>query len=511
MELQMMIAGGFLGIGFLILSFKENKKMLLLADFLAALFMVLLFLATGEKDGIEIAGLAVLSLSLMFLSSKIKLFQSSRFAKLIMVVPSLLFYFFGGSFNYGDYPVEHNSLNFHLLLAYGILVPLVMDLKTALFSSVIGVKDDSLKLPLRLFIIGFAAFFGTFLLSWAGLFLIGLGLAIYSLFSQGKGRELMYALFAVLLSGFFIDFGGLEIVDLSMGKVIEGLFFGVFAVTFVGAVNEATKMRVLWTVLSLLLSMFIISGVVLLGTQKSDLGGMDAYIGVLIGASIAFVISGNRSLSGVFFGFLTFLGLWLFPYMKIPVEQSGQLSSGDSGVTKTETITPEVIETIKADSLTGLYEVSKDGFKFDFELGPKGGRTKGAFKDITGEVRIADQIQNSSFNIEMPITGLTTFNSFRDESLMEAEYFNAANFSSVQFKSNKMDQKNDGYLLKGKFTMLGVTKDQEVFVRFVKEENGRTILHGEGSVDRTLYGMRPDPKEGNVVDFKFKLDLHKKN
>ena len=506
-----MIAGGVLGIGFLILSFTENKKMLLLADFLSTLFIVLLFLTTGEIVENEIAGIATLSLSLMFLSSKIKLFQSSRFAKLILVVPSLLFYFFGESFNYGDYPVEHNSLNFHLLLAFGILVPLVMELKSALFSSVVGVKEDSFKLPFRLFTVGFAAFFGTFLLSWAGVFLIGLGLAAYTLFSGGKGRELMYALFAHTLSGFFIDFSGLEIVDLSMGKVIEGLFFGVFAVTFVGAVNGATKMRMLWTFLSLFLSLFIISGLVLLGTQKSDLGGMDAFIGVLIGASIAFVISGNKSLTGVFFGLLTFLGLLLFANMKVPVNDSVELSTKGSGDVKSESIAQEMFETVKADSLTGLYEVSKDGFKFEFELGPKGGRTKGEFKDITGEIRISQQVETSSFSVEMPITSLTTFNSFRDESLMEAEYFNAVKYSSVQFKSNKMEQKNDGYLLKGKFTMLGVAKEQEVFVRFVKEESGKTVLHGEGSVDRTLYGMRPDPKEGNVVDFKFKLDLSKKN
>jgi polyisoprenoid-binding protein YceI len=73
-----------------------------------------------------------------------------------------------------------------------------------------------------------------------------------------------------------------------------------------------------------------------------------------------------------------------------------------------------------------------------------------------------------------------------------------------------MDERNDYYVLSGNFEMLGNKKELEVEIKYIgKNENGTPVLIGKSSLDRTLFGMQPDPKEGNVVDFQFKIELLK--
>jgi polyisoprenoid-binding protein YceI len=61
--------------------------------------------------------------------------------------------------------------------------------------------------------------------------------------------------------------------------------------------------------------------------------------------------------------------------------------------------------------------------------------------------------------------------------------------------------------------MLGVSKDLPIQLKYIGmvESNGKMVpvLIGKSAIDRTLFGMKPDSKEGNVVAFEFKVDLIK--
>jgi polyisoprenoid-binding protein YceI len=59
--------------------------------------------------------------------------------------------------------------------------------------------------------------------------------------------------------------------------------------------------------------------------------------------------------------------------------------------------------------------------------------------------------------------------------------------------------------------MLGVSKEVKVQLKYVgnNETTSQPILVGKSSIDRTQFGMKPDSKEGNVVDFEFKIELVK--
>ena len=80
----------------------------------------------------------------------------------------------------------------------------------------------------------------------------------------------------------------------------------------------------------------------------------------------------------------------------------------------------------------------------------------------------------------------------------------------MRFKGAQMTatEKENEFELTGSFEMLGVKKDQKVRVHRI-EEDGKIVLVGSGEVDRRDFGMADDPREGNIVEFDFKVELKK--
>src|SRR5574343_1813523 len=90
-------------------------------------------------------------------------------------------------------------------------------------------------------------------------------------------------------------------------------------------------------------------------------------------------------------------------------------------------------------TIKGNYKLDEKTVQLNFQLGPKGGVTKGAFKTFTGNVSIASTLENSKFEINLPVNQLSTFNSMRDESLMAKEYFDVEKFPNMTFVSKKLE------------------------------------------------------------------------
>ena len=162
----------------------------------------------------------------------------------------------------------------------------------------------------------------------------------------------------------------------------------------------------------------------------------------------------------------------------------------------------------KLNEVIGNYKIDETTSELTFQLGPKGGITKGAIKQFSGRIKLGSGLKKVQFNVVLPVSKLTTFNAYRDESLMEDSYFNVAKFPKMSYVANEMIEKDDYYIITGNFEMLGKKQRVDVRIKYVgKNEKGTPIIIGKSSLDRTLFGMQPDPKEGNVVDFQFKIEL----
>jgi len=314
----------------------------------------------------------------------------------------------------------------------------------------------------------------------------------------------------------FIALSGIDVLDLSLAKSAEGLLMGGALVLLSQSMMSARKYSFLATSITVFLLVFVMSGLMLIGTQKSDFGGVDSFLIALLAISFGFAMEMKGQMGLVVVSLLLGVGFLLAP-LTINTEEANSMKVllVSTTITKTSKSTEEKSpfesKGIFFDSIVGNYTINPESIQMNFELGPKGGRTKGAFKKMAGDISIKSNLSTSTFEINLPVSELTTFNKYRDESLMDEGYFNVNRFGKMTFTASKLNAINDGYEARGEFSMLGIRKNLVVQIKYIgNTKEGNPILVGKSSLDRTQFGMKPDPKEGNVVDFEFTIELLQK-
>jgi polyisoprenoid-binding protein YceI len=403
------------------------------------------------------------------------------------------------------------------LIFLGAIIDLIATYKSKFVAKFLGISDkDELKSAFSLFLTGFAVFVGAFFASYYGVFMVAIGVLLRGFFSKNSTSNTGIALLLISLGSYFLQQVGLDSIDLTFGKVIEGIFFGAFAVAIIKSATAAKKYPIIGLVGALLIALGFIFSVLMLVTQKADLGGVDAYVAALFGIALTSILLSEFKQIILLSSFSLAIGLFFVPrtinkeeqqMSKIEVTEIENEQNNEDEAVKS----PFELEGISLDSIKGNYTINEKTVQLNFQLGPKGGITKGAFKSFTGKINIASDIERSTFAVELPVDKLTTFNKFRDESLMEKDYFNSGLYPLMKFESNKIEFKDGKYMLKGNFYMLGVIKPLDIEIKYIGMVNSSgknvPVLVGRSSIDRTVYGMTPDSKEGNIVNFEFKVEL----
>ena len=119
----------------------------------------------------------------------------------------------------------------------------------------------------------------------------------------------------------------------------------------------------------------------------------------------------------------------------------------------------------------------------------------GAFKDISGTVMFdpADA-SKSTVELTVPVESIDTRSEKRDQHLKSPDFFNAKQFPTITFKSNKIEGSGDNFKISGDLTVHGVTKPITAdFKRGPdgKGGQGKTIGGGEArfTIKRSDYDM----------------------
>ena len=294
-------------------------------------------------------------------------------------------------------------------------------------------------------------------------------------------------------------------VNLINADVLEGLFVGVFGSYFIGQLWSATNRFMLF--LAYVMFLAVSFGLLFLLTIYGQMGGMDAFIGVLVGTAVVNIINGKEYIGQTIFPFLLIGGLLLPSFMTNEALENfeSQMESAVSSEDKEKEVQPTVLD---LKEIAGTYKLDPSNSNVLFNLGKKG-ETKGAFKKVNGKVVLAEEITKSTFSIELKMEDFTTFNHFRDESLMGDDYFKADKFPTMSYNGTSIvDKGNDNYEIIGKFTMLGISKDIIVSLNRIEKE-GKNVISGKGKIDRRDFGMAPSATEGNVVTFEYEAELIK--
>ncbi|MGB0914969.1 MAG: YceI family protein [Crocinitomicaceae bacterium] len=366
-------------------------------------------------------------------------------------------------------------------------------------------KDEMVK-ALHLFFIGVTVFLGYFSASSFGVLAVSGVLLSAGFYREEKCLNVSSSLFALMILPLIAFNSGLNETNLLQGDVLEGLFIGAFGAYFISKTTSSIKVKPLGILLAHFISVVLLVGVLFLELMYSSMGGVDAFIGGLVGLAIVNAVLGKGYSLGVFLISLTVLGTILPRFLvNEELEQfNNQLieQNIDEGEEQI------VVEYLPINDLVGDFDIVADSSSIAFTLGAKG-ETKGAFKKINGNIAFNESQSESSLNVELDLNDFTTFNGFRDGSLMEDSYFDQERFPTLSFKAtgfNVLDKET--IEINGQFTMIGVTKTNTVTMKRLKVE-GQEVLVGEGEIDRTEFGMSPSATEGNVVSFSYRVLLKK--
>ena len=121
---------------------------------------------------------------------------------------------------------------------------------------------------------------------------------------------------------------------------------------------------------------------------------------------------------------------------------------------------------------------------------------RGRFKDFSGMIRYDDSdVSKSSVEFTAKIESIDTGVEARNAHLRTADFFDAAKFPDMTFKSTRVERKGpDQYVLNGDFTLKGVT--QQISLPFtmtgaIKDAQGNTRfgIAAQTKINRRDYGI----------------------
>jgi polyisoprenoid-binding protein YceI len=372
--------------------------------------------------------------------------------------------------------------------------------------------DASISKFLLLFGFGFVAFIGFFVANLYGSYFITLGYLLSGLFFSNFNHRIKFIPLVIFLAQvIFFNLLDAELILLN-GDVLLGLFAGLGISFLTTSYNESRKTyRNQFLKFAFFVSLFF--AFFFLGTQKTDLGGLDTCFLLILGVFVgAFWNQDSKefkvNLSLIFIGIASLL-FFDSPDKDIKDDQESQIEKEfllDESIEKAQEFSLED-KGFLIDTLQGIWLSDQEKSSLEFELGPKGGITKGKFKAFNVQL---ERKETLTLNVQLFSKDLTTKNRSRDESIYEAAYLNVEKFPTMRFYSNEFLRQKDAYLIRGEFEMLGVKKEVSLYTKVTSFTGNELIFLGEGSLDRSLFGMTPDSKEGNVVSFHFKVHFKKK-
>lgn len=148
-------------------------------------------------------------------------------------------------------------------------------------------------------------------------------------------------------------------------------------------------------------------------------------------------------------------------------------------------------------SFANKQEIDQEKSKVTFEISNMKVRTvNGSFSGMKGTIKFNPKdLKNSSFSVCVDAATVNTDNTKRDDHLRTEDFFFVSKYPVICFESELIQKTSTGYMVKGKLTIHGVTK--QVTVPFTFENN---VLKGSGKINRLDYGIGVDTGTAMVGD-----------
>ena len=86
-------------------------------------------------------------------------------------------------------------------------------------------------------------------------------------------------------------------------------------------------------------------------------------------------------------------------------------------------------------------------------------KVRGKFETFSGEIVTGADPLDSSVTAEIDLTSIATGNEQRDAHIRSADFFETETYPVMTYRSSAVRRDGDGYVLDGKLTLKGVTRD----------------------------------------------------
>lgn len=396
----------------------------------------------------------------------------------------------------------------------GAAGPIIIRWKAQLLQRWTGMEVQAVALAANVFYAAILAFFATFQASFFGVILVASGwlavaLADRSMRTLNGGWSLLVIGLTFIIAKTTVDFDD----SWMRGNVLMGIIAGAGTILWVKSASGATRFR--W-ILMYLVPLLVITAMIMMGKANEHFGGIPAYTGALLGSSIGLLLLAEVQRTIPFQALLVGLsGLILtqFAPVTLPVKK---MRNTPTETVQQATKEPNVMDVpaIPLDAgLAGNWKSEIEASKLDFKLGPEGGVTKGGVEEFDVKLRMNGDGTPEQLKVTIPSVKVTTFNSMRDESVHGADYLNTATFPKMTYTATSIVAEGDHFVTEGTFTMLGKPVPMKLQLKFAAkgEENGKKylVMVGKSALDRTKFGMKSDPKIGDVVSVEFEVEFRK--
>jgi polyisoprenoid-binding protein YceI len=138
-------------------------------------------------------------------------------------------------------------------------------------------------------------------------------------------------------------------------------------------------------------------------------------------------------------------------------------------------------------------------FKEGYKIGFKSKDPSGEFTKMSGTVKFDESdLANSKFDLSFDVNSISTGNGMKNKKAMTAEWFEASKYPTIKYVSSKIEKSGSDYLVKGKLTIKGTTKEVDVPLKVSKSGNDLSFS-GDFKVNRIDFKV--GKKSGAVPDF----------
>lgn len=141
---------------------------------------------------------------------------------------------------------------------------------------------------------------------------------------------------------------------------------------------------------------------------------------------------------------------------------------------------------------------------------------EGKFNTFSGTLDLQDKFEKSKTEVSVDVASIDTGVKDRDEHLKSADFFDAAKYPKMTFKSTKVEGKPESFKVTGDLTIHGVTKKVTLEGKFlgkVKDAYGqqKVAFNASGKINRKDFGLNwgkmveAGPVVGDEVTLSFKI------